>query len=197
MTRRFRTHRSSNRRRFRRRSKSEGATIAILAILAGLGFLADSHPELTASLVALAILIVIFILYAIRRRSAAYRQALLECGARNPMHLSPVDFERFCGILLAGRGWSVKTTRTTGDFGADIVAERDGVRLVVQCKRWSNAAGVTAVQEAHAAISFYKAHRSAVMATGGFTRAAKALASTTGTVLIVPGRHDLDRPLRM
>ncbi|MGC9272175.1 restriction endonuclease [Acidiphilium sp.] len=49
------------------------------------------------------------------------------------MQLSPVEFEQFCGMLLAGRGWSVEATRTTGDYGADIVAERDGVRLVVQC----------------------------------------------------------------
>lgn len=97
------------------------------------------------------------------------------------------------GAPIADRGRSVQATRTTGDYGADIVAERDGVRLVVQCKRWSNAAGVAAVQEAHAAIAFYGAHRSAVMATSGFTRAAEALAGTTGTALIVPGRHDLDR----
>jgi hypothetical protein len=33
------------------------------------------------------------------------------------------------------------------------------------------------------------------MATSGFTRAAERLAGSTGTALIVPGRHDLDRVL--
>ncbi len=195
MARRHGTRRHSGRARSRRGSKGDGAAMGVLLILGGGFYFAHLHPDLAGGLAAAAVLLGNMAWYASRRRSAAYRAALLECGAGDPMQLSPVEFEQFCGMLPAGRGWSVQATRTTGDYWADIVAERDGVRLVVQCERWSNAAGVAAVQEAHAAIAFYGAHRSAVMATSGFTRAAEALAGTTGTALIVPGRHDIDRVL--
>lgn len=197
MARNYGTRRYSNRARSasRRGSKGDGVAMGVLLILGGGFYFAHLHPDLAGGLAAGSVLLGIMAWYASRRRSAAYRAALRECGTSDPMQLSPVEFELFCGMLLAGRGWSVQATRTTGDYGADIVAERDGVRLVVQCKRWSNAAGVAAVQEAHAAIAFYGAHRAAVMATSGFTRAAEALAGTTGTALIVPGQHDLDRVL--
>lgn len=130
-----------------------------------------------------------------RTRTAAYRAALLECGIRDPMQLSPIEFEDFCALLLDRHGWDVKTTKRTGDYGADIVATRAGVRMVVQCKRYAKAVGVSAVQEAHAALSFYGAQRSAVMATRGFTKAAQSLASSTGTALIVPESPDLGRVL--
>lgn len=126
-----------------------------------------------------------------RRRQAGYRAALLEAGARDPMQLSPIEYENFCALLLTKHGWTVETTKASGDYGADILARSGRTRMVVQCKRYAKPVGVAAIQQAHTAIAHYRADRAAVMATRGFTKAARTLAASTGTVLIVPGESDL------
>lgn len=183
------------RRRSRRRSAGNDAALGVLLLIGGVVWLCQKHPALAAAGGVLAVTVAVVAWNRRRARTAAYRAALLECGARDPMQLSAIEFEDFCALLLGRHGWQVQTTKTTGDYGADILATRGGVSMVVQCKRYAKAVGVSAVQEAHAALSFYGAQRSAVMATRGFTRAAQSLASSTGTALIVPGSSDLRRVL--
>ena len=56
------------------------------------------------------------------------------------------DFEFFCADLLRAQGFiDVEVTRGSGDFGVDILAEKDGVTYAVQCKRYSGPVGVEAV----------------------------------------------------
>jgi len=64
--------------------------------------------------------------------------------------------------------------KKTGDFGADVVARKNGRIMIVQCKRWSNPVGLKAVQEAHAAILHYNGDCAIVVATAGYTSSAKA-----------------------
>lgn len=182
-------------RRSRRRSTQDDAFFGVLVLIGGGVWFSDVHPAIAASVAASAALLAVLVWRRRRARTAAYREALLECGIRDPMQLSPIEFEDFCALLLGRHGWEVKTTKRTGDYGADILATRSGVSMVVQCKRYAKAVGVSAVQEAHAALSFYGAQRSAVMATRGFTKAAQSLADSTGTALIVPGSADLGRLL--
>lgn len=129
MARNYGTRRYSNRARSasRRGSKGDGAAMGVLLLLGGGFYFAHLHPELAGGLAAAGVLLGILAWYASRRRSAAFRAALRECGTSDPMQLSPAEFELFCGIMLARHGWSVQATRTIGDYGADIVAERDGV----------------------------------------------------------------------
>lgn len=181
------------RRRVRRRRHDR---LLVLLLLLGAGFyLCRAYPNIVLA-IAGSVAVGLAVMWSRRRAVAVrYRAALLDCGARDPMQLSPVEFETFCALLLDRHGWQVQTTKTTGDYGADILARRGGVRMVVQCKRRAAAVGISAVQEAHAALTFYGAQRSAVMTTRGFTRAARSLAERTGTALIVPGRTDLGRAL--
>ena len=60
-----------------------------------------------------------------------------------------VEFEQYCAELLRNRGFiDVKLTKASGDFGVDILAEKDGVTYAIQCKRYADPVGVKAVQEA-------------------------------------------------
>ena len=44
------------------------------------------------------------------------------------------EFEYFCADLLEQRGFvEVEVTRGSGDYGIDILAEKDGVTYAVQC----------------------------------------------------------------
>ena len=53
------------------------------------------------------------------------------------------EFEYFCADLLEKQGFTeVEVTRGSGDFGVDILAEKDGVTYAVQCKRYHGPVGV-------------------------------------------------------
>ena len=68
--------------------------------------------------------------------------------------------------------------------GVDVVAERDGVRVVVQCKLYARPVGNKSVQEAAAARAHERADHGVVVTNNGYTAAAEQLASTNGIVLL-------------
>ncbi len=98
-----------------------------------------------------------------------------------------IAYERYCAERLARAGWRTHRTPPSGDQGADILAERDGFRLVVQCKRLGRPVGNAAVQEAAAALPYWSGDRAAVVSNAGFTPAARRLAAATGVWLL---HHD-------
>ena len=98
-----------------------------------------------------------------------------------------IAYERFCAARLREGGWQARPTQASGDQGADIVAERDGMRLVVQCKRYGKPVGNAAVQEAAAAARYWSGDLAAVVSNAGFTSAARKLAAATDVLLL---HHD-------
>ncbi len=98
-----------------------------------------------------------------------------------------IAYERYCAARLAQAGWRAHPTKASGDQGADVVAERDGTRLVLQCKRYAKPVGNGAVQEAVAARGYWNADLAAVVTNAGFTPAARRLAGATGVHLL---HHD-------
>lgn len=80
------------------------------------------------------------------------------------------DFEYFCADLLSRRGFSeVEVTKGSGDYGIDILAEKDGVTYAIQCKRYTTPVGVKAIQEAYTGRDFYDRMVGAVMTNQYFT----------------------------
>jgi len=115
------------------------------------------------------------------------RQQLLMAGAYDIASLTPLQFEKYCGILLEDSGWRVEYTDITGDYGADIIAHKNGQKMIVQCKHYTSNVGVSAVQEAFSAKAYYHAHKAIVVASrGGFTNAARSLAMRTGVKVLSP-----------
>ena len=98
--------------------------------------------------------------------------------------MKPDEFERWCRNILVSKGWTAENTPLTGDQGADVIAEKSGVRLVIQCKLYSAPVGNKAVQEAHSARTHYGARLAVVVTNAGFTPSAEALSRTTGTLLV-------------
>jgi restriction system protein len=91
--------------------------------------------------------------------------------------------ERLAHAFRAG-GWRVSLTPATGDFGADLVLERDGVRTVVQAKRWDDSVGIEAVYEVVGAKAHYGASEAVVVTNFLFTPAAVELADDNGVALV-------------
>ena len=85
------------------------------------------------------------------------------------------DFEYFCAELLEQNGFiDVEVTKGSGDYGVDVLAEKDGVTYAVQCKRYDGPVGVKAVQEAYAGRDYYDRMVGAVMTNQYFTEPAVA-----------------------
>lgn len=83
------------------------------------------------------------------------------------------DFEYYCAELLKGRGFQeVEVTRGSGDYGIDILAEKDGVTYAIQCKCYTAPVGVKAVQEAYAGRDYYDRMVGAVLTNQYFTQPA-------------------------
>ncbi|MBQ8199161.1 MAG: restriction endonuclease [Lachnospiraceae bacterium] len=80
------------------------------------------------------------------------------------------EFEKFCAELLEKKGFiDVNITKASGDFGVDILAEKDGVTYAIQCKRYADPVGVKAIQEAYAGREYYDRMVGAVLTNQYFT----------------------------
>ena len=83
------------------------------------------------------------------------------------------DFEYYCAELLKKRGFQeVEVTKGSGDYGIDILAEKEGVTYAIQCKCYTAPVGVKAVQEAYAGRDYYDRMVGAVLTNQYFTRPA-------------------------
>jgi restriction system protein len=125
----------------------------------------------------------------IEDRVAAY------CDTRSvshviPVETSPLDFEGMCAAVLRKNGWNASTTKGSGDQGADVVADRAGKKLVVQCKLYSGTVGNKAVQEVLAAKHYYSADIAIVVCRTEYSNSAKQLANISGVEIMT--YHELD-----
>lgn len=113
-------------------------------------------------------------------REHASRGAVISFGP----NLSPVDFEHFCAEQLRLSGWQAQTTKATGDQGSDIIAEKNGLRVVLQCKLYNHPVGNKAVQEIAAARNHEQADYAVVITNSRYTAQARQLAATNNVLLL-------------
>lgn len=98
------------------------------------------------------------------------RRVLRNRRGRDMDEMEGHDFEYFCADLLERQGFlEVEVTRGSGDFGVDILAEKDGVTYAVQCKRYQGPVGVDAVLQTYAGKDYYDCMVGAVMTNQYFT----------------------------
>ncbi|MCV7441303.1 restriction endonuclease [Mycobacterium paraense] len=122
-----------------------------------------------------------------RQRRRDLRYAMSDLAAVDDM--SGIEFEAFVAAQLRTVGWGVTHTASTGDYGVDLVAQKDGTRMAVQCKRQAKAVGVAAVQQVVAGARQHGCDRAVVVTNQAFTKAARQLAATHRCRLV--GREQL------
>lgn len=96
----------------------------------------------------------------------------------------PYEFEGNCKKILEKAGWSARTTPKSGDQGVDVIAKKEDILIVVQCKFYTQKVGNKAVQEILAGKTYYKADYAVVVTNNTYTKSAKQLAKTCGVVLL-------------
>lgn len=99
--------------------------------------------------------------------------------------MSGYDFEKFLLKLYKRMGYSViQHTQLSNDQGADLVVKNNGVKYVVQAKRYSGVVGNSAIQQVVASIRHYGAEEGVVVTNSTFTTSAIALAKSNKIELI-------------
>ena len=90
-----------------------------------------------------------------------------------PQHFDQMEgheFEYYCAEVLRKKGFiDVEVTKGSGDYGADILAEKEGVTYAIQCKCYTAPIGVKAIQEAYAGRDYYDRMVGAVLTNQYFT----------------------------
>ena len=103
-------------------------------------------------------------------------------------------FEEFLCQSFKQLGYTVQLTPAQGDFGADLVVQKKGMKMVVQAKRYQSRVGIEAVQQILGAKGYYRANRAMVITNSQFTSAARKLASHNQVELW--DRQDLKKLLK-
>lgn len=97
------------------------------------------------------------------------------------------EFEYYVAYLFRLMGYHANVTKTSGDYGADVIATRfiggRNERTAIQCKRYQGKVGIAAIQEVIGAQAYYKTQRAFVITNSYFTDAAKNLAFSSKVTL--------------
>lgn len=90
------------------------------------------------------------------------------------------EFEIYLENLFIKHNYYVERTQYSGDYGADLILHRDGIKTIVQAKRWENKIGVKGVQEVVAAKGHYQGDKALLVTNSYLTRQALSLAKSNG-----------------
>lgn len=114
------------------------------------------------------------------RMAAARREdeRLSDCGMPEIDAMDGEQFEDRLAAMFRQQGYEVCKTPRQGDFGADLILTKSGVKTAVQAKRHNRFVGNSAVQEALAGKAHYGCHRAIVITNSFFTDAAQKQAAT-------------------
>lgn len=124
-----------------------GSAIKLLFFILALGLL------INLGAIALLIIPIAYLVFLLFRSAQTARSPL---GNINFDSMNGHEFERFCGRVLRGNGFSgVKITQGSGDHGIDILANKNGQKYAIQCKCYSSNIGNRAIQEAYSGKAIY------------------------------------------
>lgn len=164
------------RKRKKRKQKSENILLPITVLSVILfGSLVKNNLEIILILLALAVILCVSI--KIIRKNKTHERYLTS-GMQDVDHMTGEEFEYFLCTYFKELGYKAKTTPMVNDYGADVIASKDGEKIVIQAKRYKENVGIKAVQEVIGAREYYKADKAIVITSSYFTPNAKNLAQS-------------------
>lgn len=123
----------------------------------------------------------ILIKFLVKRKNV---RNLRKSGIEDIDRMDGIQFEYYLAALLKSIGFKTQVTKSTGDYGADLIISKDNEKIVVQAKRYSKKVGIKAIQEIYSAISKYKCTGAWVITNSYFTNPAIELAKANNVILI-------------
>lgn len=113
-----------------------------------------------------------------KRKKQKRDQVLKGSGILDIDKFDGKTFETYLNVVFKERGYKVFQTSYTKDYGADLVVEKNGIKTVIQAKRYQTNVGIKGVQEVVAAIKHYQCDKAMVITNSHFTKAAVELAKS-------------------
>lgn len=104
--------------------------------------------------------------------------------------VSPLEYEREIANKLKELGFNARVTKASGDQGIDVIADKDGVKFGIQCKKHMHPVSNKAVQEANTGRDFYKCDYAVVVTNAGYTKSARQAANACDVILLNENQLD-------
>lgn len=154
---------------------------ALLVFIAIGSYLLTENLQITIFMIilAIALIVVITILQSQREKEKLRKSGILDID-----QMDGFQFEYYLEQLFKSQNYKTEVTASRGDYGADLVLQKNGQKIVVQAKRYSKPVGIKAIQEVAAAKSYYNANESWVVCNNSFTKQAINMAKSTDVKLI-------------
>jgi restriction system protein len=172
--------------------KSKGKNISFLIVYLIMWIIVFiTYFKTKTPIISVMIIVFIFITMLILtiRNIINENKRLRESGIEDIDLMDGFEFERYLKELFKSHGYKVIKTPKSGDFGADLLIEKNGYVIAIQAKRYKANVGIKAVQEIQSAMLYYSSDEAWVVTNSNFTKSAKELAKRTGVNLI--DREDL------
>ncbi|MGM0711827.1 restriction endonuclease [Brevibacillus parabrevis] len=157
--------------------------LVVLIILGISGYVYLQTQSITAAAIIFGILLVIAMGVRFWIDSVA-QERLRRSGIADIDKMDGRQFEHYLGLLFKSQGYRTTVTRAAGDYGADLILEKNGQKVVVQAKRYSKNVGIEAVQQIVGSLAHYGANTAWVVTNRDFTDAAYKLAASNAVKLI-------------
>lgn len=114
------------------------------------------------------------------------QEGLKSLGASGSIDdISGRDFEEIVGRIFSKMGYSVSTTKGSGDEGIDLyMKSKDGRRVGVQCKRWKGIVGQPVIRGFYGSLMHAHLKKGYIVTTGKFSKAAQDFVMEKPIILI-------------
>ncbi len=153
-----------------------GILLMIVILIAVIGI----FPQL----VIFAVIIAAGYIFFRRKQYQNIKKKILASGIREIDLMQGAEFEKYLSILFNSMGFKVTSTPEKGNFGADIILNKDSRIIAVRAKRYNKTVGVDIVQKSYAAKSYYNAHEVWIVTNQNYSAAAQEFAQKSGMKLI-------------
>lgn len=114
----------------------------------------------------------------------AERKQKIASGMNNISEMTWIEFEKYLASIFRSAWYSIDMTPESWDQWADIIAEKNARRIVIQAKRYTGSVGNGAIQEVIWAIRYYDGTEWWVITNSIFTNSARELARVNHIILI-------------
>ncbi len=111
------------------------------------------------------------------------RFRVLHFSLKKVDRMTGIEFEEFLKVHFERLGCTAKMTKTSGDYGADLIVSYKGRTIAVQAKRYHSKIGVKAVQEVIGSMRYYNADAGLVVTNSTYTPNAVNLANANDIIL--------------
>jgi restriction system protein len=102
-------------------------------------------------------------------------------------------FEEWIAAVLGEAGWCVVRTPHGSDFGVDLIASKDGMRIGIEAKRRSGRISNAVIRSVVAGCQYHDCAVAAVVTQSTFTAQARRQAAASNLPVMLVGRNDLTR----